>query len=58
VTEERQTLVCDAMTSGGLLVAVDSGRADDMAAALTAAAPATSRLGALFDGEPGVIEVG
>jgi selenide,water dikinase len=57
VTEERRVLLCDAMTSGGLLVAVDPGRADAMAEALSAAAPATSRIGALVDGEPGAIVV-
>jgi len=57
VTEERRVLLCDAMTSGGLLIAVDPGRAEDMAEALAAAAPATARIGALVDGEPGAIEV-
>jgi selenide,water dikinase len=57
VTEERRVLLCDAMTSGGLLVAVDPSRADEMSEVLAAAAPATVRIGLLVDGEPGTIEV-
>jgi selenide,water dikinase len=57
VPEEHRTLLCDAMTSGGLLVAVEAARADEMAEALAAAAPATGRIGVLLDGEPGSIEV-
>jgi selenide,water dikinase len=57
VPHERQAVLFDAMTSGGLLVAVDAARSDEMADALAGAAPATARIGELLDGEPGTIEV-
>jgi selenide,water dikinase len=57
VPDERRALLFDPMTSGGLLVATDAGSADRMADALRAAAPATARVGELFDGQPGTIEV-
>jgi selenide,water dikinase len=47
VPDERRWLVCDAMTSGGLLVAAPQG----------ADAPGT-RIGRLVEGEPGRIAVG
>jgi selenide, water dikinase len=46
VAEERRLLLCDAMTSGGLLAAVPPG-----------AAMAGTRIGTLLDGEPGGIAV-
>jgi selenide,water dikinase len=45
----QRWLVCDAMTSGGLLVALDAGRAAEV--------PGTV-VGRLVDGEPGTITVG
>ena len=57
VPDERRALLCDAMTSGGLLVAVEPGRAAEMEAALREAAPATRRIGELRAGEPGAIMV-
>jgi selenide, water dikinase len=57
VAEHARRLVCDPMTSGGLLVAVPAGRARAMEAALRQAAPATVAIGALGDGEPGAIRV-
>ncbi len=57
VAEERRALLCDAMTSGGLLVAVEAGRADEMQEALLEAAPASRRIGELRAGEPGAIAV-
>jgi selenide,water dikinase len=57
VASERRALLFDAMTSGGLLVAVDAARADRMAAALSDAAPATERIGDLFARDPGTIDV-
>jgi len=47
VPEERRWLLCDAMTSGGLLVAAPPG----------SGAPGT-RIGQIVSGEPGRIEVG
>ena len=44
----RARLVCDATTSGGLLVAVDPARAGELPGAV---------IGRLVDGEPGAIEV-
>jgi selenophosphate synthase len=46
VPEELRWLVCDAMTSGGLLIAAAPG----------SGAPGT-RIGALVQGEPGAIAV-
>jgi selenide,water dikinase len=57
VPEERRALLCDAMTSGGLLVAVAAEHADLMEQALTAAAPESARIGALVAGEAGQIDV-
>ena len=57
VDERLRRLVCDPMTSGGLLVAVPAERAPAMEAELRAAAPATVAIGALGEGEPGAIEV-
>jgi selenide,water dikinase len=48
VDEVRRRLVTDAMTSGGLLVAVDPGRAGEVPGAV---------IGRLVDGEPGMISV-
>jgi selenide, water dikinase len=52
VPEPMRALLCDAMTSGGLLVAVAPERADAMAAALGA-----HPIGTLSAGEPGRIAV-
>jgi selenide, water dikinase len=57
VAEERRALLFDAMTSGGLLVAADPRRAEEMAEALAAAAPATARVGELVEGRPGSLEI-
>ena len=48
VPEARRWLACDAMTSGGLLVAVDRARADAVPGAV---------IGTLLEGEPGTITV-
>jgi selenide,water dikinase len=48
VDEVRRRLVTDAMTSGGLVVAVDPERADDVPGVV---------VGRLVDGEPGTISV-
>jgi selenide,water dikinase len=48
VPEERLWLVCDAMTSGGLLVALSPAQADRVPGAM---------IGRLVDGEPGIIGV-
>ncbi len=48
VDETRRWLACDAMTSGGLLVAVDPDRASEVPGVL---------VGRLLDGEPGTISV-
>jgi selenide, water dikinase len=57
VSEPVRALLCDAMTSGGLLVAAPGDHAGAMANALAAAAPASARIGALSGGEPGRIAV-
>jgi selenide, water dikinase len=48
VDEVRRRLVCDAMTSGGLLIAVPPDRAPTLPGAV---------IGRLLDGEPGTIAV-
>jgi selenide,water dikinase len=48
VPEARRWLVCDAMTSGGLLVALDPARARELPGAV---------IGRLVDGQPGTIAV-
>jgi selenide,water dikinase len=55
--EERRALLCDAMTSGGLLVATPAHRAHEMEAALAAAAPASARIGTLHAAAAGRIAV-
>ncbi len=57
VPERRRALLCDAMTSGGLLVAVGAARAAEMERALALAAPGSARIGSLAEGEPGTIAV-
>jgi selenide, water dikinase len=57
VPPELRALLCDAMTSGGLLVAAAPERAGDMQAALRAVAPDAARIGTLTAGEPGAIDV-
>jgi selenide,water dikinase len=57
VPEPHRALLCDAMTSGGLLVATEVSRADEMEAALTQAAPATARIGSLQKGPAGRVAV-
>ena len=58
VDEARRALLCDPMTSGGLLVAVAAELAPEMEQALGAAAPGTSAIGVLEAGEAGAISVG
>jgi selenide, water dikinase len=57
VSEQRRALLADPMTSGGLLVAVPAARADEMRAALAAAAPGTAAIGSLEEGQAGAIRV-
>ena len=56
--EPRRALLCDAMTSGGLLVATPPELAAEMEQALTdAAAPDSARIGHLQSGPAGRIAV-
>jgi selenide,water dikinase len=57
VQEEVRALLCDAMTSGGLLVAAPPELAGEMEEALALAAPESARIGVLTEGEPGRIHV-
>jgi selenide, water dikinase len=57
LNEPLRALVCDPMTSGGLLVAVVPERAAEMEEALMAAAPATALIGSLEPGDAGTIAV-
>ena len=57
-SEADQLLLCDAQTSGGLLVAVPAGRADDLVAALEArGTPAAAIVGEIVEGPAGRLEV-
>jgi selenide, water dikinase len=57
VPEPLRALVCDPMTSGGLLIAVGPDRAEEMEQALSEAAPETAAIGSLGPGDPGAITV-
>jgi selenide,water dikinase len=55
--EPNRAMLCDAMTSGGLLVAVPAERAPQMERALADAAPQSERIGSLHTGPAGRIAV-
>jgi selenide, water dikinase len=55
--EPVRALLCDAMTSGGLLVATPAERAGEMERALAEASPFTARIGTLQSGPAGRIAV-
>ena len=58
VSDSLKTLLCDAQTSGGLLMAVDGGRLDDLLRALEEnATPAAAVVGEIVDGAEPSIEV-
>jgi len=58
VSEPLRSLVCDPMTSGGLLIAVTPERAGEMERALKEVASETASIGSLEEGEAGAISVG
>ena len=56
LSDSDQLLLCDAQTSGGLLIAVPAARQDALLAALTAAAtPAAALVGRITNGPAGTI---
>ena len=57
VPDPVRSLMCDAMTSGGLLVATPAARAAEMQRALAEAAPGRARIGSLQPGPAGRIAV-
>lgn len=58
VTEEQRVILCDAQTSGGLLIAVPAGRREEMAQALEhAGCLAYVEIGQLVKGTPGKIRI-
>jgi len=58
VPEPLRVLLCDAQTSGGLLIACDPDRVNTLVAALgREATPAAARIGRLARGTPGAITV-
>lgn len=58
VERNERTVVFDAQTSGGLLIAVEEDKADQLRDALTArATPAAALIGRVGKGEPGQISV-
>lgn len=58
ISPEERLLLCDAQTSGGLLIAVPPEREEALLAELEArGAPARARLGELWAGPPGSLEI-
>ena len=58
VTDDEQLLLCDAQTSGGLLMAVPAGRGPELVAALERrGTPAAALVGEITDGPAGRMEV-
>jgi selenide,water dikinase len=58
VPEALRVLLCDAQTSGGLLMAVPPDRVDALSKDLAArGTPAAALVGELREGEPGTLEV-
>ncbi len=57
IPEAQRSLLCDAMTSGGLLVAAPAGQSAEMEDALARAAPGSMRIGTLHSGPAGRIAV-
>ena len=56
LSDSDQLLLCDAQTSGGLLISVPAARQDALLSALTAAkTPAAALVGRITDGPPGTI---
>ena len=53
----RQTLLCDAQTSGGLLLAVPSGEVDRLLSALDTKRVTGVVIGQLTEGDPGSIQI-
>ena len=57
LTEQDRLLLCDAQTSGGLLMSVPADRADALVAALLEeGAPCAAVVGRITDGPPGTIK--
>ena len=58
VDPTTRTVLADAQTSGGLLIAIAADRADDLIAGLeSAGTPAAARIGTVLEGEPGRMAV-
>ena len=58
LTDDDKLLLCDAQTSGGLLIAVPADRADELVAAVEASgAPTADVIGEITSGEAGTVEV-
>ncbi len=57
-SDDDKLLLCDAQTSGGLLIAVPADRTDDLVAAVKASgAPAANVIGEITGGEAGIVEI-
>jgi selenide,water dikinase len=57
VSAGRQILLCDAQTSGGLLIVVSPDRAGSLEARLTQQGTGAWQIGELVGGAPGHIDV-
>jgi selenide,water dikinase len=53
----EQLLLADAQTSGGLLIAVPEGRANELVAALVGRSVAAAPIGAVVAGDPGTVRI-
>jgi selenide,water dikinase len=57
IAREARILLCDAQTSGGLLIAVAAERAEALAQALAAAGVVAADIGEILPGPAGLVEV-
>jgi selenide, water dikinase len=57
ISAEAQAILCDAQTSGGLLIAVPAGKEADLLLRLQEAGVAATAIGAIVPGAPGKIAV-
>ena len=59
LTANQKLLMCDAQTSGGLLISVAAEKCDDLVAALNAAeTPAAAVIGEVINGPAGIFHIG
>jgi selenide,water dikinase len=57
ISREEQLVLCDAQTSGGLLIACPVGRGEELSAAMERAGVEAAPIGRMMQGSPGEILV-